>query len=137
MPASKRPKPLYQRGDFRLYAREGRNLEIVWYDEQRKRERSASAGTADVAQGKLALDRHYLEHGGHGICPTRHRPFLEASPLLTRAILDYFLSKEGTPGYKASSTRLTQAVAYLAETNAAVTCGIHPAGAALLRRKQG
>lgn len=122
MPATKRPDPLYQRGKYRLYQRSGRNLEIVWYDDERKRERSVSAGTADPAAGRLAVDRQYLKDEGHGLCPTCHRPMEQESPLLSRAILDYLLSKEGTPGYKASSTRLTQAILYIAETNSAVKC---------------
>lgn len=122
MPATKRPKPLYQRGIYSLYPREGRNLEIVWYDVGQRRERSASAGTTDVAEGKLALDRKYLGDGGHGLCPTCHRPLEVQSPLLSRAIMDYLLSKEGTAGYAASSTRLTQAVLYIAETGSAVRC---------------
>lgn len=123
MPAKKRPKPLYQRGQYSLYRRADReNLEIVWYDGERRRERSASAGTSDVAQGKLALDRKYLEEEGHGLCPTCHRPLEQESPLLARAITDYLLTKEGTEGHKASSTRLTQAVAYIAETAPAVRC---------------
>jgi len=124
MPASKRPKPLYQRGPYALYQREGRNLEIVWYDAERKRERSASAGTGDVATAKLALDRKYLADGGHGLCPTCHRPIDEGSPLVTRAVLDYLLSKEGSAGYKATSTRLTHAITFIAETNPALTCAL-------------
>lgn len=123
MPAKKRPKPLYQRGKYSLYRRPDRaNLEIVWYDDERKRERSASAGTADVAEGKLALDRQYLNDGGHGLCPTCHRPMVDESPFLSRAIVDYLLSKEGTAGYRATSSRLAQAVAYIAETGPAVRC---------------
>jgi len=122
MPATKRPKPLYQRGIYALYPREGRNLEIVWYDSERRRERSASAGTSDVAEGKLALDRKYLSDGGHGTCPTCHRPMVDESPYLSRAIVDYLLLKEGTAGYRATSARLTQAIAYIAETGSTVRC---------------
>lgn len=122
MPATKRQKPLYQRGIYSLYAREGRNLEIVWYDSERRRERSSSAGTADIAKGRIALDRKYLGDGDHGLCPTCHRPWDVESPLLNRAIADYLLSKEETAGYAASSTRLTQAALYIAETDVTVRC---------------
>ena len=62
MPATKRPKALYERGGYYLQRRKGRKaLEIVWYDELRKRERSASARTEDVELGCAALDRLYLE----------------------------------------------------------------------------
>lgn len=122
MPATKRPDPIYQRGKYRLYPRAGRNLEIVWYDEAGKRERCLSSGTTDPAEGRLALDRKYLADEGHGLCPTCYRPWEQESPLLSRAIVDYLLSKEGTAGYASSSTRLTQAILYIAETNSAVRC---------------
>jgi hypothetical protein len=122
MPATKRPKPLYQRGAYALYPREGRNLEIVWYDAERRRERSISAGTSDVAQGKLALDRKYLSDADHDACPTCHRPWAGESPLLNRAIVDYLLKKEGTAGYRATSARLTQAAIFIAETAPSMRC---------------
>ena len=69
MPATRRPDPLYQRGDFALYPRPGRNHEIVWYDERRKRERSRSAGTTDERQARTALDNEYVKrHGGIQHC---------------------------------------------------------------------
>jgi hypothetical protein len=116
MPATKRAKPLYQRGDFRLYPRPGRNLEIVWYDSARKRERSTSAGTADIGQGRLALDRLFLESTGVRFCPTcgseRHSGF--ESPLLAGAIADYLLANAGKAGAKSARGRLAHVVAYLA-----------------------
>lgn len=134
MPAKKRPKPLYQRGDYKLYSRDGRNLEIVWYDTDRKRERSASAGTMDVDEGKRALDRKYLSEGGHGLCPTCHRPMADESPYLSRAIVDYLILKEGTAGYGATSARLNQAILYIAETGSSVTCAqVDPAWIARYR----
>lgn len=122
MPATKRSKPLYQRGDYALYRREGRtNLEIVWYDTERKRERSVSAGTSELGAGKLALDHRYVLDSA-GLCPACHRPLQEGSPLVTRAVLDYQISKEGTAGYKATCRRLALAIIYLSETNPAATC---------------
>lgn len=123
MPRTKRAKPLYQRGPFRLYPRPGRNLEIVWYDEQSRRERSASAGTEDVELGKLAVDRRYLQaHGAH-FCPTcGHKMDGEAAPLLVDAIKDYMLQKEGQAGFARSTKgRLRHVVAYIVSTNPNVT----------------
>ena len=88
MPRTRRPKPLYQRGDFRLYPREGRNLEIVWYDGERRRERSASAGTADVEAGKIALDKLYLQTTGGEYVP----PVSRVSPMVAAVIADYQLA---------------------------------------------
>ena len=88
MPRTRRPKPLYQRGIYSLQPREGRNLEIVWYDAERKRERSTSAGTTDVERGRIALDRHYLHATGGEYVP----PTSRTSPLVTAVIADYQLA---------------------------------------------
>lgn len=116
MPATKRQKPLYQRGKYALYSREGRaNLEIVWYDDERKRERSASAGTGDLREGIKALDRKYLTDDGDRLCPVCHRAWNhEGSPLVTRAITDYLILKEGKADY--IRHRLGHVLVYLADT---------------------
>lgn len=115
MPRTKRQKPLYQRGEFRLYPRPGRNLEIVWYDAERRRERSVSAGTSDDREGRLALDRHFLIHSGHSHCPTCHRAWdMVDSPLVSSVIRDYLLLSEGKAGFKSASGRLGHVAAYLA-----------------------
>lgn len=88
MPKSHRPKALYQRGEFSLHPRPGRNLEIVWYDRDRRRERSISAGTADVEAGRLALDKHYLQVTGGEYIPQVNR----VSPLVAAVIADYQLA---------------------------------------------
>jgi len=122
MPSTKRPKPLYRRGQFALYARPGRNLEIVWYDADRKRERSASAGTVDPQAGKLALDRLYLNSTGARHCPHCHRPWeSEGSPFLSAAIADYLLLSEGKAGVKATRTRLGHVLRYIAAKEPAAT----------------
>jgi len=127
MPKSKRPKPLYQRGDFRLFPREDReNLEIVWYDADKRRERSASAGTGDVGEAKLALDRLYLADTGQRFCDACGRPFDgEHSPLVATAIKDYLLLSEGKRGYESTAWRLKQVITYMAETGAAATTCNH------------
>jgi hypothetical protein len=124
MPAKKRPKPIYQRGAFKLFAREDRaNLEIVWYDQAAKRERSTSAGTDDRREAMLALDRRYLEDAGVKVCETCGRPLDgEASPLLTVAISDYLLLSEHKAGYASTKGRLALAIEYLASRNPSVTC---------------
>lgn len=124
MPATKRSKPLYQRGDYALHRRAGRaNLEIIWYDSERRRERSASAGTDDVAQGRIALDRLYLTQTGHRMCPHCHRPWdHEASPTVADAIADYLILMEGKPSEDAARHRLAHVIDYLAETDAGTVC---------------
>jgi len=124
MPATKRTKPLYQRGTYALYRRAGRqNLEIVWYDHDRKRERSVSAGTADLGAARLALDRLYLAGQGARICPHCHRPMeSDGSPLLSAAIADYLILSEAKAGLKSARSRLGHVIDYLAATDATVTC---------------
>lgn len=115
MPRTRRSKPLYQRGDFRLYPRDGRNHEIIWYDEQRKRERSRSAGTSDDTQAKIALDKLYLDtHGGPQICPTCQRPWQGDGQLVANAIMDY-MSMHGSQAASAEaiSYRLGHVSRYL------------------------
>lgn len=117
MPRTKRKKPLYQRGPFKLYQRDGReNLEIIWYDTERKRERSISAGTTDIGQGREALDRHYLTSQGVKYCPTCGNLLTgEHAPLLADVIADYLILQEGKAGYQRSTkVRLGHVVEYLA-----------------------
>ncbi|MET0588424.1 MAG: hypothetical protein ABWZ75_07860 [Novosphingobium sp.] len=123
MPRTKRQKPHYQRGPFALYAREGRNLEIVWYDEVAKRERSTSAGTSDVGQGRLALDRKYLEaHGAYFCTRCGQQTDGDAAMLLLSAITDYMLKNEGQTGYiRSTKPRLAKVIEYVAATDPAVT----------------
>lgn len=115
MPRTKRPKPLYQRGSFRLYRRPGRNHEIVWYDDQRKRERSTSAGTRDLEEGMIALDRHYLSTQGVKHCPTCGQVLVgEHAPMLAGVIADYLITLEGRPGHTSARGRLAHVVEYIA-----------------------
>jgi hypothetical protein len=109
MPRTRRPDPLYQRGRFKLYPREGRNLEIVWYDEHRKRERSTSAGTTDLEGGKLALDRHYIQTTGGEYVP----PTSRVSPMVAAVIADYTIASEDKASGDAIGHRLAHVVRYL------------------------
>jgi len=111
MPSTRRPEPLYKRGDFALYPRPGRNLEIVWYDRSRRRERSTSAGTTDVEGGKLALDRKYLEETGGEYVP----PVRTVSPLLTDVIADYQIAHgDNQASSDAIRHRLAHVIRYIA-----------------------
>jgi hypothetical protein len=122
MPRTKRPKPLYQRGPYKLYARPGRNHEIVWYDIDRRRERSTSAGTTDDEAAREALDRHYLSTHGVKHCPTCGQQLIgDHAPMVADVIADYLLTMEGKAGYQSAKGRLAHVVEYLAQTNAETT----------------
>ena len=124
MPSKKRPKPLYQRGRYSLHRREDRaNLEIVWYDDSRKRERSASTGSSDLGKSRAALDRLYLADTGHRLCPTCNRPWDHSgSPLLLRAINDYLILSEAKAGISSARNRLGHVTDYIAATDHTITC---------------
>lgn len=124
MPATKREKPLYQRGKYALYRRADRtNLEIVWYDDQRKRERSASARTGDVGKAKIEVDRLYLADTGTRSCPTCGRAWDHTtSPLVLQAIADYLILSEDKVGIKSARTRLGHVTDFLAATDPTITC---------------
>lgn len=95
MPTTRRTKPLYQRGEFRLYPGRTGILEIIWYDERRKRERSRSAGTADETKGRLALDNLYVEtHGGVPVCMACGRPLDQSGERVTILIANYLETKD-------------------------------------------
>jgi hypothetical protein len=107
MPRTRRPDPIYRRGDFALYPRPGRNLEIIHYDRSRRRERSSSAGTTDVEAGKVALDRLYLKATGGEYVPARST----VSPLVTAVIADY---QVGHGDLKASADAIGHRLAHVA-----------------------
>lgn len=120
MPRTRRPKALYQRGEFSLFERPGRNLEIVWYDAERRRERSISAGTVDLEAGRIALDRHYLETTGGEYVP----PVSRVSPLVAAVIADYQLAHgDQAASADAIRHRLAHVVRYIAtQRDKAVRC---------------
>lgn len=115
MPKTRRPKPIYQRGQFKLFERPGRNHEIIWYDG--KRERSRSAGSTDDEEAKLALDNLYVErHGGVPCCPTCKRPLDQRGEAVGVLIANYLETK---PDGDAVHPRLAHVLDYLEATGRA------------------
>jgi hypothetical protein len=122
-----RPKPLYCRDDFRLYAaRRGRtNFEIVWYDPAIGRERSVSTGTASLEHACIALDNKYLEiTKGRPCCPACKRPYdTEKRTLTLEAIEVYLASATEKISWEAIEYRLKHIVAYIATLpNSSILC---------------
>lgn len=127
MPATKRPKPLYQRGDYKLVRRADRpSLEIVWYDRERGRERSASAGTEDVEAGREALDRLFLERTrGETFCPTCGQRRAPGGALVASAIADYLVLNAEKASIEAIRARLAHVLKYLVRIDqAAIACEV-------------
>ena len=120
MPRTRRSKALYQRGRFALHPRADRNLEVIWYDRERGRERTASAGTSDLQSGREAVDRIYLEATGGEYEPPRSR----ASPLVTGVIADYQIAHGDTRASgNAIRHRLAHVVSYIGKLpNASLRC---------------
>ena len=118
MPATKRGKPLYERGRFQLVRRPDRKyLQIVWYEQDRGRERSTSAGTIDPEAGRAALDRVYLERvGGEHICPTCGQRRLTEAKFVTSAIADYLTLASEKSSIEAIRARLDHVLTYLVKT---------------------
>lgn len=121
MPRRTKAKGLYQRGGYWLdWDRRSDGslrspfLAIFWYDAERRRTRSTSTGAGDVAAGKAALDRHYLEHSeGAAICPTcGQRRIAGSGFLVLQSIQDYLSMK--AKGDKAIGHRLAHITAYIA-----------------------
>ena len=118
MRKTQRPKPLYCRDDFRLYApRTGRtNFEIVWYDPAIGRNRRVSTGSASFEDACVALDNKYLEiTKGRQCCPACKRPYdTEKRMLALEAIEVYLASATEKISWEAIEHRLRHVVAYIA-----------------------
>lgn len=115
-------KGIYQRGAYWLDWDRKRDgslrspyLAIFWYDADRGRTRSASTGTGDVAEGKIALDGHYLKHSeGQDICPTcGQRRNAGSGYLVLQAIRDYLVHKQD--GDHAIPHRLAHVTEFIVE----------------------
>lgn len=120
MPRTRRPKPLYQRGAFRLDRRPERDqLVITYYDPVKRRERGISAGTGDVEAAKAVVDRKYLESQGVTTCPTCGQATRGGhSPLVTSAIADYKVMRSDHASQNAIRIRLDHVLDYLEHTGA-------------------
>lgn len=111
MPKARRPKPIYRRDEFRLYARPGRAHEIIWYDEQRKRERSRSAGTTDERKARIALDNEWKKkHGGIPRCAHCGQEISQRGELAAVLIANY---KETKPAGDAVHPRLDHVLDFM------------------------
>ena len=119
MLATKRGKPLYERGGFQLVRRRDRKyLQIVWYEQDRGRERSTSAGTIHPEAGRAALDRVYLERvGGEHICPTCGQRRQTEAKFVTSAIADYLTLSSEKSSIEAIRARLDHVLTYLVRTS--------------------
>lgn len=125
MPRAKHGKPLYQRGQYRLIERPGRNHEIVWYDPTAKRERSRSAGSRDLRIAKDALDRLYLQRErGQAVCETCGRPWEDNRRfMLVQSMIDYDTARQGRASYDAIHAGLKHVHRYLEATGqTAIAC---------------
>lgn len=126
MPKSRRPKPLYQRGGFRLDRRpDSPNLTITWYDPERKRERFASARTSDVEIAKRALDARFLaQTHATALCPTCGQPISgQGSAFVTSVIADYLIAiAENRDSSEAIRHRLNHVETYIGTLHHVPTC---------------
>lgn len=123
MPRRPKAKGLYQRGPYWLDwdrradgGLRSPNLVIFWYDADRGKNRTKSAGTADVAGGKLALDAHYLATTqGATICPTcGQRRHVSERLTVDAAIADYLArNAHRRDALKAIRPRLAHVLDYL------------------------
>lgn len=124
--------PLYSRGRYRLDWDRKRDgtlrspfLQIVWYDDAARRNRSRSTGTATVAEAEDELDRFYLERErGQAVCPTCGRTMdSKGGHLLTLAISDYLLDRAERPSIDSIRPRLAHVLDYLEEAGRqSITC---------------
>jgi hypothetical protein len=92
---------------------------IYWYDDAKRRVRTASTRTDDVVAARQALDRHYLNHAeGENICAGCGQRKLVTTDLpLLRAITDYLASHEELTSINAVRPRLNHVVSHVAHLN--------------------
>jgi hypothetical protein len=123
---------LYSRGKYKLAFDRKRDgtlrspfLQIVWYDEAAGRVRQRSTGTEDVEQAENELDALYLKRErGQAVCPTCGQTMRAgARHLVTTAVADYLVAREGKPSIEAMRARLSHITSYLSETDQlAIAC---------------
>lgn len=132
MPKRGTQESIYQRGGYRLGWDRRRDgslrspyLQISWYDPSSGHYRSRSTGTADVPAAEKELDRLYLERErGQATCPTCGRPAGQAGRyLVTAAIADYLVARDGRTSIGSIRPRLAHVVDYLDQTGqTAISC---------------
>lgn len=123
---------LYSRGKYRLEWDTKRDgtlrspfLQIVWYDDAAGRNRSKSAGTADIEEAEDELDKLYLQRErGQAVCSACGQPLRSGGQfLVTTSIADYLVAKAEKPSIGSIRPRLAHVSTYLEETDQlAVTC---------------
>lgn len=113
---------LYSRGKYKLAwdrTRDGKLrtpfLQIVWYDQATRRNRSRSTGTESIVEAEGELDALYLKRErGQAVCATCGQTLREgARHLATAAIGDYLIAREGRASYDAIQSRLAMVTRYL------------------------
>jgi len=100
-------------------------LTIFWYDQQRRRVRSVSTGSNNLAPACEALDRHYQKYSrGENFCRACGQSIEPHTGILVlRAVADYLIKKENAPSINAIRARLAHVVTYVATLSSpAVTC---------------
>jgi hypothetical protein len=121
---------LYARGKYRLAYDRRRDgsprtpfLQIVWYDEGSGRNRQRSTGTEDVQQAEDELDKLYLtKERGQAVCGSCGQPLRAgARHLVTAAIADYLVAREGRSSIGSIRPRLAHVTEYLAQTDRLAT----------------
>lgn len=121
---------LYSRGKYRLAYDRKRDgslrtpfLQIVWYDAAARRNRSRSTGTESIEQAEQELDALYLKRErGQAVCGACGQPLRAgARHLITDAIADYLVAREGRASISSIRPRLAHVVAFLEENDRLTT----------------
>jgi hypothetical protein len=121
---------LYTRGKYRLaYDRKADGtlrspfIQIVWYDAAARRNRSRSTGTESIEQAENELDALYLKRErGQAVCATCGQTLRAgARHLVTDAIADYLIAREGRSSINSIRPRLAHVTAYVTATNQITT----------------
>ena len=116
---------LYSRGGYRLEWDRKRDgnlrtpfLQIVWYDAVAGRNRSKSAGTADVSAAEFELDKLYLQRErGQAICAACGQPIRASGRhFLSSAISDYLVARSGRSSIGSIKPRLAHVQAFIEDT---------------------
>jgi hypothetical protein len=119
-------KPIYERGKYKLIYDRKRDgslrtpfIQIVWYDDERRRVRSISTGTENPAHAEHQLDALYEKtERGRAICPACGQNLPNAAPyLLTEAIAAYIEARKSRTSISSIRPRLAHILNYLEATS--------------------